>query len=303
MAFSTIFIIVGIGYVLVYAGMICYDLFIKKDPAELLPKVEDEDVDISDEVGQFQPILIDKDAKPDNGKEKPRIAEKTDGIKDEGNNENGTSGTDSNSTGKPPTGSTEFSDDQPNNRKSLSDRGPAEPTTEYKKRISELVKQKRKEMIAEETDGGTAHGNSVKTNSSASIIGSTAQTEVNRNENGETTKRQSVTVPKHNQRKPPKPKTTKPEKEIVEPPKFMYLEVDIDEGAQQTKLCGGKPAEEVQEDFKKVPLSEIKRLTEELGSYIELKTGVPQPTEEEIEAINEAAKRGGREPPVFRCAG
>lgn len=48
MAFSTIITVVIIGYAFLYIGMIAYDLFFKKAPADLIPKQEDEDVDISD---------------------------------------------------------------------------------------------------------------------------------------------------------------------------------------------------------------------------------------------------------------
>lgn len=61
MNFTTILIIVIIGYVILYVGMIVYDLFFKKDLAALTPKPEDEDIDISDEAGKFQPILIEKE--------------------------------------------------------------------------------------------------------------------------------------------------------------------------------------------------------------------------------------------------
>ena len=56
MAFTSIVIIVGVPYVFYYVGMFIYDLFIKKDPAEFMPKPKDVEIDISDEAGQFKPI-------------------------------------------------------------------------------------------------------------------------------------------------------------------------------------------------------------------------------------------------------
>ena len=60
MAFTSIVIIVGVPYVFYYVGMFIYDLFIKKDPAEFMPKPKDVEIDISDEAGQFKPIAVEK---------------------------------------------------------------------------------------------------------------------------------------------------------------------------------------------------------------------------------------------------
>lgn len=60
MAFTSIVIIVVVLYVLGYTGMIIHDLFIKKDPAEFMPKPKDVEIDISDEAGQFKPITVEK---------------------------------------------------------------------------------------------------------------------------------------------------------------------------------------------------------------------------------------------------
>ena len=58
MALTSIVIGVIVVYVLVYAGMIVYDLFLKKEPVEFMPKPKDVDIDISDEAGQFKPIAV-----------------------------------------------------------------------------------------------------------------------------------------------------------------------------------------------------------------------------------------------------
>ena len=50
-----------VGYVLAYGGMVFYDLFLAKEPVELAPKVEEEEIDISDEAKTFNPVIIDKD--------------------------------------------------------------------------------------------------------------------------------------------------------------------------------------------------------------------------------------------------
>lgn len=75
MKFATILIIVIIGYVILYVGMIVYDLFFKKDLTALMPKPEDEDIDISDEAGKFQPILIEKERPVPQPEERPVVDE------------------------------------------------------------------------------------------------------------------------------------------------------------------------------------------------------------------------------------
>ena len=58
MAFTSIVIVIVVIYVFGYAGMIVYDLFLKKEPVEFMPKPKDVDIDISDEAGQFKPIAV-----------------------------------------------------------------------------------------------------------------------------------------------------------------------------------------------------------------------------------------------------
>ena len=60
MAISSIVIILVVLLVLDYTGMIIHDLFIKKDPMEFMPKPKDVEIDISDEAGQFKPIVVEK---------------------------------------------------------------------------------------------------------------------------------------------------------------------------------------------------------------------------------------------------
>ncbi len=152
MAFSTILIIVLVVYVFIYAGMIAYDLFIKKDPTDLVPKQEDEDVDISDEVGQFKPILIEKDDNNGSQKKVPVVKPiSEDKDKDKTNDQQAKDTPKDNDTERkdsPPMVTT-FDDDVAN-RKSLSDTGPKEADSSRKKLIAELVALKRQELLAEQ---------------------------------------------------------------------------------------------------------------------------------------------------------
>ena len=63
MAFSSIMTFICVGYVLAYGGMVIYDLFLAKEPVELAPKVEEEEIDISDEAKTFNPVIIDKEGR------------------------------------------------------------------------------------------------------------------------------------------------------------------------------------------------------------------------------------------------
>ena len=58
--FTSIVIVIVVIYVFGYAGMIIYDLFLKKEPVEFMPKPKDVEIDISDEAGQFKPIAVEK---------------------------------------------------------------------------------------------------------------------------------------------------------------------------------------------------------------------------------------------------
>ena len=65
MSFSSIMTFLCIAYILVYAGMILYDMFLSKEAVDITPHIEEEEIDISDEVLDFQPIEIEKDAPQD----------------------------------------------------------------------------------------------------------------------------------------------------------------------------------------------------------------------------------------------
>lgn len=133
MTFGTITLILAIFWVCGYVGMIGYDLFIKKDPEDLVPKPKDVEVDISDEVGQFKPITVE------NGRPKMvTVPPKIPDCSEDSEAETGSSKTDDKADA-------EESDDPP------ADIVPPIPTDEEtKRRIQALVKQRRQEMLAED---------------------------------------------------------------------------------------------------------------------------------------------------------
>lgn len=65
--------------VVYYVYMIIHDVFLVKEPADMQQKPEDEDIDISDEAGQFQPILIEKEEDPPPKKTRKKARSKKSG--------------------------------------------------------------------------------------------------------------------------------------------------------------------------------------------------------------------------------
>lgn len=149
MTFAPIGIGIGVFYFFGYFGMMIYDAFFKKDPTDLVPKHEDEDVDISDEAGSFKPIKVEREPVRQGMK-----AEKETGVVSEQAevvNETGTKTAEDNGT---ETGSHDdngddrkahvdsFGEAEPSNRKSLSDKENAsnETVTDKSENIASEVK-------------------------------------------------------------------------------------------------------------------------------------------------------------------
>lgn len=299
-----------ICYGIYYTGNFVYDIFFKKDRTDFLPIQEDEEVDISDEAGQFKPIFIDKDMH--NGRNgKPNVA----GHGKEGKAKRENLQTDSSQGDDPPSvPTTETADDEPPNRKSLSDVGPKEPDAKEKEHIRELVKQTRVKLENERKQEGQETDKPRKPENP---------------QNGEMTTKTTVQQPQNKPKEdrkipryehisndslssaPKKHKTATKELrddedhshklKIVQPEKpraplarFDFY-VDIDEDAQKTKLCGGRTAEAVQDEFKGMPLDQVKMAIEKMNKFLQLTKLERKLTEEEIEAM-ESSKNTTRAP-------
>lgn len=343
MAFSTILIVVGVLYVFIYAGLIGYDLFIKKDPAELLPTVEDEEVDISDEVGQFQPILIDKDAKPgDKNKVHPTgNAQEESGNKDAGNGES----KNGNNIIPPKTeevadcninaADNAHMDEEASNRRSLSDMEPREADGESKKRIDELVRQKRLEMekgdsqygdvttsLAESPDAksgqsatedaeksGTAKTGKPETGKSKPPTSAANNAGTGEREDGKASETSAKPSDKGQRRRtakkdiPLQPWMMEPENPIDTPPVYESMRVRIDKDDQHTKQCDGRTAESVSKELKSLSIDEIRKLTASTDGLWEMSDGPRELTEDEQNAIDKAASEDPGEIPTFRRSG
>lgn len=160
MAFTSIVIVIVVIYVFGYSGMIVYDLFLKKEPVEFMPKPKDVDIDISDEAGQFKPIAVGKDEpkhqpatsqrpadqKPDEGI--AAAQSNTDGQVEESSEEQKSATTSAESYS--PSAIPFQSDNDNTEGKPSDDIEPLPTDAETKKRINELVKLKRREILAEE---------------------------------------------------------------------------------------------------------------------------------------------------------
>ena len=62
MAFNNVLLFILVCYVIYYLANIGYDMFFRKENVEIVPKVDEEEVDISDLAETFQPVSIVKDA-------------------------------------------------------------------------------------------------------------------------------------------------------------------------------------------------------------------------------------------------
>lgn len=280
MAFTTIFTVVIIGYVFLYIGMIVYDLFFKKDAKDFLPKVEDEEIDISDEAGQFKPILIEKDAKPGDRKKenappvaKPISKAKDNQQKDDNINLQTNIGTDETETG---------------NRKSLNDIEPKQTNKESQEHIRKLVKQVRQEIAEEE--------NEEKQEAKAIEIPTSQKVEV---ETSPDSKPKQPTVRKPTEtRKIVRPWQEKPKKPSGPIP-IYERKVHIEEDNQQTKLCGGVKAEKLNEKLNSSTIEELRALLKRNSDLWEQVDYVRQPDEEELEIIRKAESGNREKAPTF----
>lgn len=282
MAFTTIFTVVIIGYVFLYIGMIIYDLFFKKDAKDFLPKVEDEEIDISDEAGQFKPILIEKDAKPGDRKKEnaPPVAKPICEVKDKDNKQE-----DDNINLQTNIGT---DDTEAGNRKSLNDIEPKQTNKEAQEHIRQLVKQVRQEIAEEE--------NEEKQEAKAIEKPTTQKVKV---ETSPDSKPKQPTVRRPTEtRKIVRPWQEKPKKPSGPIP-IYERKVHIEEDNQQTKLCGGVKAEKLNEKLNTSSIEELRALLKRNSDLWEQVDNARQPDEEELEIIRKAESDNREKAPTF----
>lgn len=331
MAFTSIVIIVVVLYALGYTGMIIHDLFIKKDPAEFMPKPKDVDIDISDEAGQFKPIAVEKSEPrqqsstaqstsshtPEEIVTAHPIAVGESSGKDDGEQ----------SAPPPPPSATPFgSDDAKSDGKTSEDFGPRPTDAETQKRINELVKLRRGEMLTDEMtaskdDSPSASGHKtaevkerptdgVEPNElNVRIIGSehTVSPDVSDAVGKESSKEKTPSGANFKEATPPTPapvKKSRPPK----PPKqpefhsdayFDILKVQIDDTKQHTKLQGAQTAEQVSKEAKRVSPDDAQMALRQINSLWEKKESERVPDEDERQAIEKSERSNREAPPQF----
>ncbi len=311
--------------------MIIHDLFIKKDPAEFMPKPKDVDIDISDEAGQFKPIAVEKSEPrqqsstaqstsshtPEEIVTAHPIAVGESSGKDDGEQ----------SAPPPPPSATPFgSDDAKSDGKTSEDFGPRPTDAETQKRINELVKLRRGEMLTDEMtaskdDSPSASGHKtaevkerptdgVEPNElNVRIIGSehTVSPDVSDAVGKESSKEKTPSGANFKEATPPTPapvKKSRPPK----PPKqpefhsdayFDILKVQIDDTKQHTKLQGAQTAEQVSKEAKRVSPDDAQMALRQINSLWEKKESERVPDEDERQAIEKSERSNREAPPQF----
>ena len=327
MAFTSIVIIVVVLYALGYTGMIIHDLFIKKDPAEFMPKAKDVEIDISDEAGQFKPFTVEK-SEP---KQQPAAAQSSSVPKSDEEIVTACPIADGEQSAPPSTPSaTPFgSDDAKSDGKTSEDFGPRPTDAETQKRINELVKLRRGEMLTDEMTASKDDSTSASGHKTAEvkesptdgvepnelnvrIIGPehTVSPDVSDTVGKEPSKEKTPSGANSKEATPPtsapakKSRPAKPPK----PPKqpefhsdayFDILKVQIDDTKQHTKLQGAQTAEQVSKEARRVSPDDAQMALRQISSLWEKKESERVPDEDERQAIEKSERSNREAPPQF----
>lgn len=274
--FSTIVVVIVILYVLGYIGMITFDLFIKKDPTDLIPKPQDVEIDITDEAGQFKPILVEKDDK----------------TSPKGTNDGNAPSADEDRQ-EPQDASTSSMSEERSEQEEVDE--PTQSDEETKRRISELVKLRRQEMLAEEMGDervpvpDSQEGKpEIQDNNESPVVEVSSSTP------------KSI-VPTVDERTKPigyyKPKApTQPEHATL---KFFEFKVRIEAATQLTKPQGGLTAEQLSKEARELTTDEKMKLLKEMNNYWELKENTRTLDEDERIAIEKAREARREAHPTF----
>ena len=314
--------------------MIIHDLFIKKDPAEFMPKPKDVEIDISDEAGQFKPISVEK-SEP---KQQPSAAQSSSVPKSDEEIVTARPIADGESSGKddgeqpapPPPSATPFgSDDAKSEGKTSEDFCPRPTDAETQKRINELVKLRRGEMLTDEMtaskddspsafDHKTAEVKEKPTDGvepnelNVHIIGPehTVSPDVSDAAGKESSKEKTPSGANSKEATSPTPapaKKSRPAKS-PKPPKqpefhsdafFDILKVQIDDTKQHTKLQGAQTAEQVSKEAKHVSPDDAQMALRQISSLWEKKESERVPDEDELQAIEKSERSNREAPPQF----
>lgn len=303
MEFSTIaFVLLGVGLPVFYLAMIIHDVYFVKDAEELMPKPEEVEVDISDEAGQFQPILIDKDAPPKTAKpvqeakaeqsqptntaEMPKEPDTNDQPivsapkkKDKEEAEDKDKSTDK-----------EKSDEDDNDKTKASAAQacyvsePVVADEEARKRIQELVRIRREQIHAEELAAAEEKSKQrpkvvVEPQEHNTVDASTsisASPVVYISADDEDTPKSTSS----------KSRQTKKQRPI---PAYFYYKTKV--VAQDTVYCGCQTAEKLSEEVKRVSADKVEMITRMIDSEWEETDAKPRELDEDEKIAIEMAKQ------------
>lgn len=302
MEFSTIaFILLGVGLPVFYLAMIIHDIYFVKDAEVLMPKPEEVEVDISDEAGQFQPILIDKDAAPKTAKpvqevkaeqsqqtntaEQPKETDTNDqpivsAPKKKDKNE---------AEDKEKSKDKEKSDEDDNDNTKASSAQvcyvsePVVADEEARKRIQELVRIRRKQIHAEEL---AAARNKSEQQPEVGV-----ETPGQKDADTPASKSASVVYVSTDDDDTPKSTSSK-SKQIKKQrpiPAYFYYKTKV--VAQDTVYCGGQTAEKLSEEVKRVSADQVELVTRMIDSEWEETDAKPRELDEDEKIAIEMAKQ------------
>lgn len=312
--------------------MIIHDLFIKKDPAEFMPKPKDVEIDISDEAGQFKPIAVEK-SEPKQltaaalNPSVPKSDEEIVTARPIADGESSGKADGEQSASPPPPSTSPFgSDDAKSEGKTSEDFGPRPTDAETQKRINELIKLRRGEMLTDEMtaskdDSPSASGHKtsevkesptdgvVPNELNVRIIGPehTVSPDVSDAVGKEPSKEKAPSGANSKEATPPTSAPTKKARP-PKPPKqpefhsdayFDILKVQIDDTKQHTKLQGAQTAEQVSKEAKRVSPDDAQMALRQISSLWEKKELERVPDEDERQAIEKSERSNREAPPQF----
>ena len=328
MEFSTAaFSIVCILYPIIYAVLFVHDIYFDKDAEELIPKPEEQDVDISDEAGQFQPIIIDKDAPPKSVKPLQKVKEEKSNSTDKTGqsivsaSKETDKGKDKEENDENPAGN---GPDKPKASAAQTDSAP-EPMAvdvEARERIQELVRLRRQQMQAEEIaaakekDGASPkvvveankHQTEKDPTSGSPVVyvsaneGKTSKSEPSKS--GQDKKRtQSKVVTdvesskadsdKANENKMPEGTTVKgipKQSQKHRPiPAYFYYQAKVE--PLETVYCGGQTAEKLSEEVKRVSADKVEMVAKMIESEWKESESAPREIDEDEQIAIEMARK------------
>ena len=292
MEFSTIaFVLLGVGLPVFYLAMIIHDIYFVKDAEELMPKPEEVEVDISDEAGQFQPILIDKDAAPKAAKSVQEVkAEQTGQTntadqpvvsapweKDKNEAENKEKNNDKEKSDEDDVYNFKTSAVQADN---VSE--PVVADKEARKRIQELVRIRRQQMHAEELAAAKK-----RSKQQPEVV---VETQEHKAENTSTSASPVVYISADDDDTPKatssKSMPTKKQRPI---PAYFYYKAKV--APQDTVYCGGQTAEKLSEEVKRVSADQVELITRMIDSEWEETDAEPRELDEDEKIAIEMAKQ------------